>query len=97
MSYSSLALPVEVTPIHGSLRGWVVEQNPSLANAAELRSLGLTRWEGEGRGGEGWCWGLGGVECSLSMKSCARSFMVTFIGEPLIVALCFYRVGLALM
>lgn len=87
MSYSSLALPAEVTPIHGSLRGWVVEQNPSLANAAELRSLGLTRREGKGEG----------VECSLSMESCARSFMVTFTGEPLIVALCFNSVGLALM
>lgn len=49
---------------------------------------------GEGRVGAG---GWGGVECSLSMKSCARSFMVTFTGEPLIVALCFNRVGLALM
>lgn len=50
MSYSSLPLPAEVTAIHGSLRGWVVEQNPSLANAAELRSLDLNRQEGEGKG-----------------------------------------------
>lgn len=53
MSYSSLSLPAEVTPIHGSLWGWVVEQNPSLANAAELRSLDLTQHEGEGRVGAG--------------------------------------------
>lgn len=90
MSYSSLPLPAEVTPIHGSLRGWAAEQNPYLANAAELRSLDLIRREGEG-----WAWG--GVECSLSMESCARSFMVTFTGEPLIVTLCFKRLGLVLM